>query len=101
MRFRMLVLALVGSLLTAPLPAGTQPAGKPHRVGILMATAPPAPSERATMSFLVPMALGELGYVEGRNLLVERRFAGGKTDRLPGLARELVQLRVDVIVAVS
>ena len=53
------------------------------------------------MSFLVPMALGELGYVEGQNLLVERRFAGGKTDRLPRLARELVQLRVDVIVAVS
>ncbi len=101
MRFRMLVLTLVGCLLTAPLPAGAQPAGKVHRVGMLIPGAPPAPSDRATMSFLVPMALGELGYVEGRNLLVERRFAGGKTERLPGLARELVQLRVDVIVAVS
>ena len=101
MRFRMLVLTLVGCLLTAPLPAGAQPAGKVHRVGMLIPGAPPATSDRATMSFLVPMALGELGYVEGRNLLVERRFAGGKTERLPGLARELVQLRVDVIVAVS
>jgi hypothetical protein len=45
--------------------------------------------------------LRELGYVEGQNLVVERRYAEGKTDRLPGMARELVQLRVDVIVAVS
>ena len=43
----------------------------------------------------------ELGYADGQNLVVERRFAEGKIDRLPALARELVQLRVDVIVAVS
>jgi putative ABC transport system substrate-binding protein len=46
-------------------------------------------------------ALRERGYVEGRNLVVERRYAEGQIDRLPGLARELVQLRVDVIVAVA
>jgi hypothetical protein len=50
---------------------------------------------------IVPTALRELGYVEGKNLVVERRFAEGKIDRLPALARELVGLRVDVIVAVS
>jgi putative ABC transport system substrate-binding protein len=50
---------------------------------------------------LVPTALRDLGYVEGQNLVIERRFAEGNIDRLPGLARELVQLRVDVIVAVS
>jgi putative ABC transport system substrate-binding protein len=49
----------------------------------------------------VPKALGELGYIEGRNLVVDRRFADDKFDRLPALARELVQRRPDVIVAVS
>jgi putative ABC transport system substrate-binding protein len=47
------------------------------------------------------MALHELGYTEGQNLVIERRLAEGQIDRLPALARELVQLRVDVIVAVS
>jgi len=55
----------------------------------------------ATTPNLVPAALRELGYVTGQNLIVERRFADGKIDRLPGLARELVESRVDVIVAVS
>ena len=40
----------------------------------------------------------ELGYVEGKNLVIEWRFADGKLERLPGLAAELVQLKVDVIV---
>ena len=47
------------------------------------------------------MALRELGYVEGGNLVIERRFSEGKLDRLRGLAHELVQRRVEVIVAVS
>jgi putative ABC transport system substrate-binding protein len=45
--------------------------------------------------------LRELGYVEGRNLIIERKYANEKLDRLPMLARELVQLRVDVIFAAS
>jgi putative ABC transport system substrate-binding protein len=49
----------------------------------------------------VPKLLRDSGYVEGRNLQVERRFAEGKLDRLPQLAKELVDLRMDVIVAVS
>jgi putative ABC transport system substrate-binding protein len=50
---------------------------------------------------LVPSVLRELGCVDGRNLVVERRFASGKIDRLPELARELVQLQVDVIFALT
>ena len=45
--------------------------------------------------------LRELGYVEGQNLAIEHRFAGGRIERLPELARELVQLKMDVIVAVA
>jgi putative tryptophan/tyrosine transport system substrate-binding protein len=97
---RLAIALLSLALLTAPVAGGAQPAVKVYRVGILVPGAP-APTDRATISFLVPSALRELGYVEGQNLLVERRYAGGKRDRLPGLARELVQLRVDVIVAVS
>jgi putative ABC transport system substrate-binding protein len=99
---RLVILVSLGLVLLAgPLAAEAPPAERVYRVGILMAAAAPSPSDRVTMSLLVPAALRELGYAEGQNLLVERRFAGGKRDRLPGLARELVELRVDVIVAIS
>jgi ABC-type uncharacterized transport system substrate-binding protein len=45
------------------------------------------------------VVLRDLGYVDGRNLAVERRYADGRVERLPALAAELVQRRVDVIVA--
>jgi ABC-type uncharacterized transport system substrate-binding protein len=94
------IVILLLSLLVVPLTAETQPAGKVYRLGILSPAAVPAP-EVAAIPNLVPMALRELGYVEGENLVIERRFAEGQLDRLRGLAHELVQQRVDVIVAVS
>jgi putative ABC transport system substrate-binding protein len=100
MRLIGLTVILAIGLLATPLAAEAQQAGRVYRLGILSAAAPPAPST-ATAVFLVPVALRELGYVEGQNLVIERRFAEGKLDRLPGLAQELVQLRVDVIFAVS
>jgi len=72
-----------------------QPQGKVWRVGILSPTSASLSSPN-TGAFLKGMR--DLGYVEGRNLVVERRFADGKLERLPGLAAELVQLKVDVIV---
>ena len=75
------------------------PAGM-YRVGILRPTpAPASPTDPILVT--LPNALRELGYVEGRNLTLEWRFADGDARRLPALARELVQARVDVIVAVS
>ena len=91
---------ITGGLLAAPLAAEAQPAGKVYRVGILSPSVVPDPS-LATSANLVPIALRELGYVIGGNLIVERRFAEGKIDRLPGLARELMQLQMDVIFAVA
>jgi putative ABC transport system substrate-binding protein len=98
-RRHFLLTSLAGAL-AGPLRAKAQQAGKVYRLGILSAAAAPDPSV-ATTPNLVPLALRELGYVEGKNLVIERRFAEGKLDRLRGLARELVQLRVDVIMAVS
>src|SRR5262249_28959571 len=47
------------------------------------------------------LALRELGYIEGQNIAIEYRYAEGKNDRLPGLAAELVRLKVDIIVIAS
>jgi putative ABC transport system substrate-binding protein len=68
---------------------------------MLMPTTRSDASERRTTVTLLPRFLAELGYAQGRNLVFEPRWAGGNLDRLPALARELIQLRMDVIVAVG
>jgi len=98
---RAFIRAVGFGLLTAPLGAEAQRAGRVYRLGMLFPTTPPFPGDQRTTAILIPPALRELGYVEGQNLVIERRYAEGKLERLPGLTRELVQLRVDVIVAVS
>jgi len=97
---RLFLGALAGGLLATPLTAHAQGAGRTYRLGLLFPFAPP-PGERKTSAILIPAALRALGYVEGQNLIVERRYAEGKADRFPGLARELVRLRVDVIIAIT
>lgn len=101
MKRRTLLGALAGGLIATPVPAWAQPAGRVYRLGMLTLTGAPPPSERAGTALMVPAALREMGYIEGRSLVVERRYAEGKVDRLPGLARELVQLQADVIVAIG
>jgi ABC-type uncharacterized transport system substrate-binding protein len=81
-------------LLAAPLAAETQQAGPMARVGIL---SPIVPTSRTALG----KQLRELGWVEGRTLVFEDRFADGRPERLPDLASGLVRLRVNVIVAVS
>jgi ABC-type uncharacterized transport system substrate-binding protein len=93
-------LAGAAALLAAPRAAEAQAAGKVYRLGILTPGMRPAPTF-PTMASLLPPLLREQGYIEGQNLVVEQRFAEGKLDRLPGLARELVGLRADAIVAPS
>src|SRR5258707_13754755 len=93
-----LVFTLVAALLAAE--ASEQKGGKVYRLGVLTPGVRPVPSFPTT-AYLLPLILRELGYVEGQNLVIEQRFAEGKLDRLPGLARELVQLRVDALVAAS
>jgi len=86
----------VGALAaTAVVPfSGAQPAGKVYRIGYIQTA---TPDEQAHLTKAFEDALRELGYVEGRNAVFERRFAWGKQERLPELAAELVRLNVDVI----
>src|SRR5262245_9391070 len=100
-RFGVLTSLMTLALLTSPVSGVARATARTGRVGILMSVAAPAPSDRSTLSFLVPKALQELGYVEGQHLLVARRFAGGQLERLASLARDLERTRVDVIVAIG
>ena len=97
---RVFVGSLTGGLLAAPLAVEAQQAGRMYRIGYLYEGAPPdqAPSPLRSPLRALEETLRELGYVEGRNLVVERRFAAFKYDRLPDLAAELVRLKPDLIV---
>jgi len=91
-------LAIVsGGLLAAPLGAHAQPAGKVYRVGFLWDS--PAMFPDAMVAFR--KGLRDLGWVEGKNIVIEYRWSEGRFERLPALANELVQLKVDVIVSPS
>jgi ABC-type uncharacterized transport system substrate-binding protein len=85
---------LASSLLAAPLAAGAQQAAKVARIGFLSPNLAASPHRPEAFR----QGLRDLGYVEGRNLVIEYRDAEGKVERLPALAAELVALKVDVIV---
>jgi putative ABC transport system substrate-binding protein len=74
-----------------------QPAESVARIGFLSTTS--SPDSPTTIAFR--QGLRELGYVEGQNILIEWRWGGGKTERFPDFAAEMVKLNVDVIVAAN
>ena len=98
MRLIGLAVILAFCLTLAPLAADAQPPTKLPRVGYLSDE-----SRSSGFASFEPIAQGlrELGYLEGRNIVFEHRYAEGKTEVLSGLAAELVRLKVDVIVAVG
>ncbi len=97
---RKLIVALGAGAVGVPLGSFAQQLGKVWRVGFLAPRNRPASLESDVYSGFI-QGMRELGYVEGKNLTIEWRFADGRYERLPGLAAELAQLKVDVIVTSS
>ena len=93
---RHVVLSLGAGALVMPLAASSQQ--KVWRIGVLNAT---NASAFARGNETLTRSLSDLGYVEGRNVVIERRFGEGDRERLLALARELVESKVDVMLAMS
>src|SRR5258708_18328676 len=93
---RAFMAVIAGSLLTTPLAAEAQPVGQVSRVGVLSVEAAPFTETGVAAPFLA--ALRDLGWIASQNIVFEARYAAGQPDRLPALAADLVQLKVDVIV---
>src|SRR5262249_10329223 len=91
-------LALGVMLLTVNVSAEAQQAKKIPRIGVLVPTSPSFYSARIKA---FQQGLHEHGYIEGKNIMLEYRYAEGKQDRFPELATELVGLKVEVIVTAS
>src|SRR5580704_7349405 len=96
-------ISLLGGVAVAwPLAVRAQQASKTYRVGLFFSSTPPA--ELAGPDPIIPPAraflhgLRDLGYIEGRNLILERRTAEGKFERIPEIAAELVGRNPDAVV---
>ena len=95
MKKKITVLMFCATLFALSFPAEAQQPKKVPRIGYL---APQSLSALVVRTEAFRRGLRELGYVEGKNIVIEWRSAEGKVDRLPALAAELVRLKVDVIV---
>lgn len=95
MNRRAFIALSVGGVLAVPVMTGAQPAGRAYRIGALSA----GTSWVEGSQFLEALRQGlrSVGYVEGRNLVLERRNAEGRYDRLPELIADLIRLKVDLI----
>ena len=95
---RQLITLLGGAAAVWPFAAPAQPSGKTYRIGFL---GPTSYAERKRDIDALRSGLRQLGYEEGRNIVIHYRWAEGRYDRLAELAAELVKLNVDVIVTAS
>jgi ABC-type uncharacterized transport system substrate-binding protein len=98
MKPRISLWLMAAMLLVTVSPAQAQQVKKVPRIGFL---AGGSPSTNAASREVFRQGLRELDYIEGKNIIVEWRYAEGKVDRLPALAAELARLKVDVIVTLG
>ena len=89
-------ITLLGGAAAWPFAARAQPSGKTYRIGFLGGT---MYAEYARFVDALRAGLRRIGYEDGKNIVIEYRWAGGRYDQLPELAAELVKLNVDVLVA--
>ena len=99
MRLIGVAVVLTLNLFVMPHAVEAQQAGKVARVGVIGLTGPGSMDEQVYKVFRARLA--ELGWIEGKNLVFESRWADGKVDRLPGFINELVVARADVIYGAS
>jgi putative ABC transport system substrate-binding protein len=90
-------MALLGSAAACPIAADAQQGGSPKRIGFIAGGVRPTPFE-GSLYDAFPQGMRALGYVEGKDFVVEWRFANGKYERFPEFAKEMVDLKVDAIV---
>jgi ABC-type uncharacterized transport system substrate-binding protein len=99
LKANLLILA-VGTLILASIDvSGAQQATKTPRLGFISSAA--TPGRRAPLFDAFRQALSDLGYIDGKTILIESRYAEGRLDRMPSLVNELIQQKVDVILAVN
>ena len=89
--------AVAAGIIAAPLAASAQTATTVRRIGVLSSGARPTPA--LLQQIYAP--LSELGWTEGKNLLIERRYANGRAELLRPFAEELVRLKVEIIVTIG
>jgi putative ABC transport system substrate-binding protein len=90
------IVSLTLGIFLTPLAAEAQPAGKIPRIGLLSSF---SPSDTTLWHQAFREGLRDLGWVEGKNISIEYRYAEGRDDRLPDLVADLVRLSVDIIVS--
>jgi putative ABC transport system substrate-binding protein len=100
MRRREFITLLGGAALARPLAARAEQADRTRRVGVLMGYAETDPQAKALLAEFT-QAVSEFGWIEGRNLRMDVRWAPGNTDLMRTFAKELVSLQPDVILTDS
>jgi putative tryptophan/tyrosine transport system substrate-binding protein len=101
MNLPIIQLTLSALLLALSFPAEAQQSSKIPRVGFLLQRVSPTPTTPDPFADAFRQGLRDLGYIEGKNIMVEYRYGEGERDRTPSQVAELVQLKVDVLVVRS
>ena len=97
---KLLIYLALYSLLLALCPSveAQQPSPRIPRIGFLQRRVPPTPTNPDPLGDAFRQGLRDLGYIDGKTILIEQRYGSGNEDRIPGLVAELVQLKVDLLV---
>jgi putative tryptophan/tyrosine transport system substrate-binding protein len=98
LKVRAVIATLAFGLFLAPFASEAQQPAKIPRIGFLAPGPAPASGPAAPR---LRQGLADLGYVDGRDFIIEARFAEGRVEQLPELAAELVRLNVDVIAVIG